>query len=235
MWAGAICSGPILLVVNPEPMRVNVAELLKFMNSGDPEANKHHTAITGLMGEPLAVALIEHYLRSVGKAPRLLDWKVTQGTKSGPRLDAWIHDGQDTLYQTEIKMWAVNAIGGLRLTQHADEVARLTGGNRQWARLWNATEGCFQAENVNKVLQPMNRPRGHEQAQVEALACFWWMVQPPGGSAPWFTVKTSSPHFSQVNVFSLTAYLMTLQDEELHLNLDLIPQRLRWLKRLFPG
>lgn len=161
--------------------------------------------------------------------------KVTTGKQKGPRLDAWISDGQGTLYQTEVKMWAGNAIGGLRLPAMADPQLALRGGNRQWARIWDDEQQTFRADNVRKVLTPMLRPRGYESARVEPLACFWWMVQPPGGSGPWFTVPTSSPDFLRVHVFSLSAYLHSLTDDVLTLPMPLVTARLGLLRRLLPA
>lgn len=161
--------------------------------------------------------------------------KVTTGKQKGPRLDAWISDGQGTLYQTEVKMWAGNAIGRLRLPVQADAQLALKGGNKQWSRIWDDREQTFRdPKTVGKVLVPMQRPRGYEEARVEALACFWWMVQPPGGSGPWFTVPTSSPDFPRVHIFSLSADLHALPDDVLTLPMPLVTARLKLLRRLLP-
>ena len=202
------------------------------MNEGVEEANGHHTAITGLLGEPLAVALILHYLNREGGQAHCVSTKVTTGRLKGPRLDAWIDDGEDTLYQTEIKMWAGNAIGGLRLRADADDAELLAGGHRQWKRIWDEQQQTFLSPVVGKVLTPMLRPEGYETAPVKALACFWWMVQPPGGSPPWFTLSTSSPDFPQVHIFSLTAYLLSMTADILSLEMPLLSRRLTLLDQL---
>lgn len=215
-------------------VQVDRRALLAFMNEGLPEADGHHTAITGLMGEPLAVALILHHLNREGGQTRCITTKVTTGHLKGNRLDAWIDDGRGTLYQTEIKMWAGNAFGGLRLRPDADAATMLSGGLKQWARIWDEERQTFRDMSVGKVLTPMQQPRGHEATQVEPLACFWWMVQRPGGSPPWFSVPTSNPNFPQVHIFSLTAYLLSLDEEVLSLHMPLLTQRLSLLDRLFP-
>lgn len=229
-------------------MRVNRLALLSFFNEGLEEANGHHTAITGLVGEPLAVALILHYLnrhrcKQDGMQARCITMKVTTGKKKGNRLDAWIDDGEGTLYQTEIKMWAGNAIGGLKLKSGADDATLLAGGMRKWADLWDAEKQTFMDISkgeknlkVGKVLTPMQRPKDHKTATVEPLACFWWMLQPPGGSGPWFTVPvapTLDRPFKRVHIFSLTAYLLSLNEETLELEMPLLSQRLALLDRLF--
>ena len=213
-------------------LHLNRRALLSFFNEGLDEANGHHTAITGLLGEPLAVALILHYLKQRGEGARLVSMKVTTGRLKGPRLDAWIDDGRGTLYQTEIKMWAGNAFGGLRLKPDADEAVLLQGGNKQWGRIWDAEKRDFLSPVVGKVLKQMQKPVGYEQAQVEPLACFWWMVQPPSGSGPWFSVSTSNLHFPQVHIFSMTAYLLSLPDDALSLEMPILSQRLALLDRL---
>lgn len=219
-------------------LRVNRQYLLSFFNEGLEKAHGHHTAITGMVGEPLAVALILHYFNRSGPnqdatQARCVSMKVTQGTQRGNRLDAWIDNGKGVLYQTEIKMWAGNAIGGLRLERDADEATLLAGGLKQWGRVWDAEKQTFRDMNVGKVLTPMQRPKGYETATIEPLACFWWMLQPPGGSGPWFTVDTSNPDFPKVHIFSLTAYLLSLKDETLELEMPLLSQRLALLDRLF--
>ena len=147
--------------------------------------------------------------------------KVTQGTRSGERLDAWIaaeKDGRRVLSQTEIKMWAGNAIGGLRLAEDADEATLVKGAARQWARIWNPQAQDFLVPNVRKVLKPMKPPASHEEWPIKPLACFWWLMRSRPTAGPWFTVEVGeaakSP-FAEVHVFSLTAYLLTLDDEVL--------------------
>ncbi|CAM3638877.1 hypothetical protein [Deinococcus frigens] len=223
-----------------EPLRVNRLNLLNFFNAGLPEAHGHHTAITGLVGEPLAVALILHYLNRDGAQARCVAMKVTTGKMKGNRLDAWIDGGNGTLYQTEIKMWAGNAIGDLKLKSDADAEALPAGGLRKWTEVWDAEKQTFMDISkgeknlkVGKVLTPMQPPPGYESAHIQPLACFWWMLQPLGGSGPWFTVQTSDANFEEVNIFSLTAYLLSLDDETLHLDMPLLSQRLALLEKLF--
>lgn len=209
------------------------------MNSGDKEANGHHTAITGFMGEPLAVGLILHYLRSQGKPAELVSWKVTPGTRKGSRLDAWIHDGEGTLYQTEIKMWAGNAIGGLRLKDGLTPEELLQRGQKQWLeRVWSATEQAFHAPQVGKVLDVMTPPPSIHPERVEPLLCLWWLVAPDEKAGAWFTLplrEGQHPPFEQVHVFSLTRYLMELTEDILELEMPQLSERRNWLERLFPA
>ncbi|GGR47539.1 hypothetical protein GCM10008959_05920 [Deinococcus seoulensis] len=218
-------------------MSVNRLELLKFMNSGDQGANGHHTGMTGLIGEPLAVGLILHYLRKNHTDATCVSMKVTTGAKKGPRLDAWIRDGV-TLYQTEIKMWGGNAIGGVYLAPDTSKEQLREIGQRQWHRwIWDQENTKFQEALVQKVLRPMQRPAGYESDayRVEPLLCLWWLVHPDDTDTSWTTVPLpqGSP-FKQVHVFSLTRYLMGLTEEVLHLELPLLGQRFAWLDRIFP-
>lgn len=217
-----------------DTLTVNRRALLRFMNEGG--GTGHHTAITALLGEPLAVGLLLHWLRGQGFQAECVSTKVTPGTTSGERLDAWIsveRGGQRVLYQTEIKMWAGNAIGGLRVAGDADAATLAAGAARQWARIWNPQTQEFLAPNVRKVLKPMKPPAGYEAWTVEPLACFWWLMRSRPEDGPWFTVEVGeaarqaipSP-FSQVHVFSLTAYLLTLDAQVLDLHLPLLRQRL---------
>lgn len=219
-------------------MSVNRLELLKFMNSGDQGANGHHTGMTGLIGEPLAVGLILHCLRKNHPNATCVSMKVTTGAKKGPRLDAWIHDGQKMLYQTEIKMWGGNAIGGVYLAPDTSKEKLREIGQRQWHRwIWDQENTKFQEALVQKVLTPMLPPTELDKATytVEPLLCLWWLVHPDDTDTSWTTVRLpqGSP-FDQVHVFSLTRYLMSLQEDVLHLELPLLQQRFAWLDRIFP-
>lgn len=219
-----------------ESLTINRRELLHFMNEGHEDANGHHTAITGLIGEPLAVGLILHSLRSKGLPAEFLSWKVTPGTKSGQRLDAWLSDGAGTLYQTEIKMWAGNAIGGLRLKPDLPEHELAARGVKQWReRIWNDELGAFRADSVGKVLKLMQVPKEGQGLNVKPLLCLWWLVQPnlEPCSKGWFTQQVSGRAFDEFEVFSLTRYLLSLSEEQLTLELPGLPQRLAWLNRIF--
>lgn len=220
-------------------IKVDRQQLLHFMNSGDKKASGHHTAMTGLMGEPLAVGFILHYLRSQGRPAELVAWKVTPGTRKGSRLDAWVSDGAGTPYQTEIKMWAGNAIGGLRLNEGLTPAELSQRGQKQWLeRIWNASEQTFYAPQVGKVLGKMSLPPGIEAAKVEPLVCLWWLVAADDNSEAWFTLPLQEgrhPPFKQVHVFSLTRYLVGLPDELLELEVPRLAERLDWIERIFPG
>lgn len=225
-----------------DTLTVNRQELLNFMNGG--EGAGHHTAMSSFLGEPLAVALILHSLGRQGGQAKCVTTKVTQGTVSGTRLDAWIaheHRGRRTLYQTEIKMWAGNAFGGLRLAPDAGEDTLTAGAARQWARVWDAEKQNFVSPVVGKVLTCMKLPPGYDDSwKVEPLACFWWLMRAePQNRSPWFTVPVGQPvgqevpsPFQQVHIFSLTAYLLSLSDDTLHLHLPVLRRRLEWLGRL---
>ena len=82
---------------------------------------------------------------------------------------------------------------------------------------------------------PMIVPSGYEGRQVNPLLCLWWPVKHEVTSKAWFTVPVSNSSFTSVQVFSLTRYLMELNDELLELELPLIDQRLNWLRRILPN
>lgn len=220
-----------------QTMAINRRALLRFMNTD--LGSGHHTAVAAMLGEPLAVGLLLHYLTGKGLKATCVSTKVTQGTKAGARLDAWIATEDQTvrtLYQTEIKMWAGNALGGLRLSDDADEAVLAAGAARQWNRIWEATQEMFIAPSVAKVLIPMKRPAGYEDWPCEPLACFWWLMRSQPEDGPWFTLDvgmTAKSPFGRVHIFSLTAYLLTLEDETLHLHLPLLRDRLQLIGGLF--
>ena len=149
---------------------VNRLELLRFMNSGDDNASGHHSSLIGLMGEPLAVGLLLHFLRQFAPQTQCISMKVTQGTRAGTRLDAWISDGERTLYQTEIKMWGGNALGGLRIKESHTPEELIALGQKQWrSQLWDAKAKNFYDAKVAKVLTLMRKPSGFDSFDVQPL------------------------------------------------------------------
>ncbi len=136
---------------------------------------------------------------------------------------------EDVLYQVEIKNSSAHALHGkpLRLDATADEseayrVAR-------WNEIWK--DGTFTDPRIGKVLVPMKPP--HEHPRIEPLLAVWMAMHPAGVAVPFFSVPVTQPSvFQNVNVFSMSNYLRSLDSDTLVLDMPNTCARVRWLGAL---
>lgn len=218
-------------MTDTQTLSVNVPALLSFFDEKAPDSSGHASAVVAVGGEELGIALLAKYLNDVGAKVEVLPERCTQGTKKGSRLDGWVQvskGGRALLYQVEVKNWSAHAIGGRRLPRTVSGSDLATFKRAEWARTWNGT--TFRNPNVVKVLTPMRAPRN---LPVEPLACFWTAMHPEGLAEPFFSVPISGADFTQVSVFSMSAYLRTLTTEAVVLDMPGTSRRLAWLDRLF--
>jgi hypothetical protein len=130
-------------------LRLDVRAVLQFFDEAPNESLGHATAIVAVAGEELGLALLVHYLRSIGRPTALVSDKCTPGTRSGSRLDGWVRAG-DTLYQVEVKNWSAHAIGGRRLPIDADGVVDGGGGDLVRSDWIQSTHG-MRWERIHKA------------------------------------------------------------------------------------
>ena len=93
---------------------VDITELLRFYDEL-PEARRHASAVKGIAGEELSIALLLHYFAREGIKAEKVDGVPSTGRARGPRLDAWIHvwgSLRGTLYQVEVKSWSAHSLQG---------------------------------------------------------------------------------------------------------------------------
>src|SRR3989344_9968 len=171
-------------------MKLNLRNLLTFLDDPKKGDNRHSSAITGVIGEDLNAAAFAHYLgRDEGWEATVSTDSTTPGTKSGKRLDRWIQahnkkTGEVILYQCEIKNWAASAIGGHRLPVdcNEDDVKKVA------AHYWKGQLKTFQApehpNNVTKVFMPMRLPEQYAGSNVEPLLIYWMPVSNSGTGNP---------------------------------------------------
>jgi hypothetical protein len=211
-------------------IEVDPTELLAFFDEVPTDSIGHATAMVAVAGEELGTSLIIDYLRSLGRKASVLPGPCTPGARSGTRLDRWIEvtDDPPLLYQVEIKNWSAHAIGGKRLSRDASPKELAVYAAREWPTLWNGHS--FTAASMQKVLTPMKPPRAG--CRVEPLIAFWGVVH---ATEILFRVPVpGNPDFTQVLVFSMSAYLRRCVGRKLRLEMPLTVQRLAWLQRLFP-
>lgn len=218
----------------PRTLRINRLALLEFYDTKPEASFGHASAINGVSGEDLGSGLLRHYLENVTGAHVTIrhDERCNTGKRCGPRLDRWIlvkcADGE-TLYQVEIKNWSAHSFGGNKLDIDASPETVINYKKRAWKKAWDDGKNDLRAESTRKVLLPMKSPR----EEVKPLLCMWEAMHENGDAEPFFSVATSNPVFPRLYVFSMSAYLRTLTDPYLDIEMPQTIQRLAWLNRLF--
>lgn len=212
-------------------MRIRIAELIRFYDhTGDH--SKHAGALTGLLGEELAIRAFGHFVQSRGQSFRILEKKPNTGKTRGPRLDAWLEVGRlhPVLYQTEVKNWSVHSIGGkeLRIDASRREICRYK--KVRWEDEFS--DGRLLKAQTRKVLQRMKPPEVIRGATHFPLLIYWFAVHPLGLSNPFFSVRVRTRHFQKLWVFSVSSYLRRLRSPTITLQMPLTKQRLALLKRI---
>ena len=99
----------------------------------------------------------------------------------------------------------------------------------EWHKEW--CNGTFRKDSVRKVLTPMKPPIA--DIAVRPLVCYWRALHPEGYLEPMFSQDVLGGCFPHVWIFSLSAYLRTLTDRFLDLELPNVEIRMKWLSRMF--
>jgi hypothetical protein len=213
-------------------LRLNRREVLRFFDEPSATNGFHSAAINAVVGEDLGLGLLVHYLASIGARPTLLHDSPRTGNKSGPRLDGWVKcdaEPRPTLYQVEVKNWNAHSYGGfpLALGAAAETVAEYK--RARWSEEWDSVAGRFTNFRVDKVLTRMRPP--FAECEIEPLVVYWFAVHPSGDATPRFRVAATGD-FATVTVFSMSAYLRSLNDEFVVVEAPRVQERLGLLARL---
>lgn len=192
-------------------MEIVLSSLLEVFDYDTSENSQHASAINGVLGEDLALALTLHYFNDTGNTPIVLSRRCTQGKKRGKRLDAWLKAniaGESVRLQTEIKNWTAHSIGGESIPRDAryDDLSDYR--VRRWNKRFNSTLGKPRDEDAQKVLLPMKYDS--DGLLVKPLIIFWESMHPKGLEEPFFEVDVVSDSFSTLFVFSLSNYVRVL-------------------------
>jgi hypothetical protein len=191
------------------------------------------SAITALWGEDLLISLLQHYWKSRENAnSKILSYTCTTGRQKGPRLDAWVLKNPlkatAELYQVEVKNWTAYSFGGksLRHDLTGDTQELLACSNQHWSHFFSRTS---LPKEIAKVIEPMQPPAGYSDHKPRPLLCFWAYIlnsknQPLG--------QWTSGNNRTLSIFSASAYLRSLTDETLDLNMPRAERRLELLNSL---
>ena len=107
---------------------------------------------------------------------------VTTGQKKGPWLDRWIEadlpNGQEIIFQAEIKSHSAHSKGHAPIALDATEAELEQHKQDNWDHQWNSDKNTLIDQTVAKVLIPMKRPAGTEHRQLLPLLICWNPLAP---------------------------------------------------------
>ena len=215
--------------------RLDRLAVLEFYDTRPADSSKHATAINAVMGEDLGAGLMKHYLvNKRGAAVTIHNETCTPGTKKGGRLDCWISVkwsdlSAPTLFQVEIKNWSAHSYGGKKLSLQATPEDIKKHKVERWVQLWDEDNKLLKPKEVQKVLTPM---KTSQSGVIETVLCMWDAMHPAGEEEPWFAVTLpEGGSFSQLWVFSMSAYLRTLDEPYIEIEMPETLLRLQWLNK----
>ena len=218
--------------------RLNLRELLNFYDYRVPSSNTHASAVNAVLGENLAIALLVHYLKSLGFEVHALDEVCTQGTQRGSRLDKWLvvkSKEELVIYQVEIKNWSAHSIGGKSTHPDASDEEMAKFRLQRWRYQFNLEKQVPSQKETLKVLTKMRVPNEFSNYAHKALLCFWEPLHPEGVLEPLFEVNVASDAFKKMTVFSMSNYVSLLLKETDFLEVEMTDAdaRMNWLTKLY--
>jgi len=220
------------------PKKLNLRELLNFFDSKVITSIGHASAINGVIGEDLGVALLYHYFLQQKLNPTVLDEPCTQKTVKGKRLDKWIavnNEDIKIIYQVEIKNWNAHSLDSEIVKDHDDEEYMRDFRIRRWQKRFDTELRIPKQSQCQKVLLQMKVPSGYEDFNQKPLLCFWEALHEEGKSDAFFEVDVKSEIFESMAVFSMSNYVSELlkQTKFLDINLSDVKARINWLNRIY--
>ena len=218
--------------------KLNLRELLNFFDCKVSSSIGHASAINGVIGEDLGVALLLKFFSDQNHNAIALDEPCTQKTKKGKRLDKWIvieDTDSKIIYQVEIKNWNAHSLNSETVRDHADKIYMSEYRLRRWNKQFDTELKIPSQPQCQKVLLPMQVPTAFKDYKHRTLLCFWEALHVEGKSNAMFEVLVNSNHFENLTVFSMSNYVSALlkQSEVLEVVLADAEARINWLNKLY--
>ncbi|MBZ0203056.1 MAG: hypothetical protein K8I03_08585 [Ignavibacteria bacterium] len=228
-------------------MKIVLKNLIALYDVRSPENRRITSAITAMIGEDLAAALIVDCLTGMGyKDVKLVDGKVKGEGKKGNWLDRWISakkGKKKILYQVEIKMWNSNSVkGNDGIEINNNHVHRSVQPYLNFCKQWDHKKKTLRNKRCRKVLKRMSPPTDYENYELKPLICYWAQIVPQKNfkyeSSNGFFVKRirkSKRGFKNLSFFSLSLYLRNLMKngtESLELKLTNFEKRYDMLNKI---
>ena len=212
-------------------MKIDREKFIRFFDEKSKDGShggSDVTAIIGLLGEDLLLGVLQHFWKSSeGVESKILDYKCNPGSLKGSRLDAWLLKKarkKDELYQVEVKNWAVYAIGGKELKLDASKQDLEAYSQKNWNEHFAPEK--IPSKGVRKVLEPMKKPSGYTHLASIPLVCFWFFIAESIAN-PYSKRRYSDGR--EVHVFSASAYLRSLKDDYVDIEMPRAERRTRLL------
>ena len=193
-------------------MKIRIKNILEFFdNSSKKENSKYSNTIVLLLGEEFSTYCFKKFQIDNNKKISVYNIPCKKKGKNGKQLDRWILVN-NVLYQTEIKTWNSNGIGGkpLALDATIDKISNYA--NNEWKHIWD--NSCkFKTELINKCLQKMdpNIQICDKYTKQKSLLLYWLPVASKKirnlEDSIIFTKKTMNCEMPSITVFSVSFYL----------------------------
>ena len=214
-------------------MRVSCKELVRFFDEKTGDNGRDSSAINGVAGEDLGLALLQHYFSQQDCAVEQLA-KPVRNAGGGTWLDGWLKvtgKNEGFLYQVEIKNWTAHSKNGRPAPLNAaqDDLRKIA--RKHWNSIWDEQSRHFKAKEARKCLEKKTSPEA--DLETRPIICFWWPVSAGDDVSPMFEVEAASPDFSRLWVFSMSLYLRSLQSEHVSLELPRVERRMARLNQFF--
>lgn len=218
--------------------KLNLRELLNFFDCKVSSSVGHASAINGVIGENLGVALLLKYFSDQKLNAIALDEPCTQKTKKGKRLDKWIvieDSHPKIIYQVEIKNWNAHSLNSEIVIDHSDENYMRAYRLRRWNKQFDNELKIPSQAPCQKVLLPMQVPTAYENYEKRTLLCFWEALHHEGKSDAMFEVSVNSERFENLTIFSMSNFVSELlkQSDVLEVELSDADARIDWLNKLY--
>lgn len=218
---------------------LNLEKLIDFFDHRVQSSLRLGTPVNSVIGEELAVTLMRHYFERKNYKFEIFQ-PCNQSAKRGYRLDCWLHlqdAGKDSrLYQTEIKNWSAHSLGGTVIPPSVTEAGLREIIARNWNSRFSHETNIPREASASKVLVRMNPPPEWSHLTVMPLLCLWECLHPDGDLEPFFHRPIQNPHFENIYVFSLSAYVRVLLAEGTKNIPSLMPQTdraMNWLNDMY--
>ena len=218
--------------------KLNLRELHNFFDCKVSSSIGHASAINGVIGEDLGVALLHKYFSDQKLNAIALDEPCTQKTRKGKRLDKWIvieDTDSKIIYQVEIKNWNAHSLNSETVLDHSNEKYMREYRLRRWSKQFDSEHKIPSQTECQKVLLPMHVPTPFRDYEHRTLLCFWDALHDEGKSDAMFEVSVNSDHFENLTVFSMSNYVSELlkQSDVLEVGLADAEARIDWLNKLY--
>jgi hypothetical protein len=221
-------------------MKIKRRAIIELYDVHQKENTKHISSVTGMLGEPLAEALLAHKFEKDGWTVKTVGGTPTNGKRNSPRLDFWMaaeKKRSKRIYQVEVKNWSVYSYstGKKSLAFEANELYA-DFSKAKWNTLFAANE---LRKELKKVTIRMSVPKDYAKWEHLALACFWFPLHPSGETQSRFKMDVKnedvkSEDFKKLTIFSMSAYLRhEVSSQTLNLKLPRFEKRMSLVKSLF--